>query len=208
MVAQATDALILDAARGIVRTSGPDALTFEAIAKAVGLTKQAVLYWFPNKARLIEALVRPALEAEASAAGAAAGTDGCPHAAIRAIVNALATFHLADLDRFRLMYVAPQIGQRAGREGQMVTTLGRLHPATVEMYDQIAGHLVRSGRFPSTREARRAATAIHTAVLGLILRVAMADALNAPLRRDEGGLVEALLDLIAPMPEPAALAAE
>ena len=55
------------AAKDIVREEGPDKLTFDAVAARVGVSKQAVLYWFPNKARLVEALVRPALEAEAKA---------------------------------------------------------------------------------------------------------------------------------------------
>ena len=58
---------ILDEARAIVRDLGPDKLTFDAVAERVGITKQAVIYWYPNKARLVEALVRPALEAEATA---------------------------------------------------------------------------------------------------------------------------------------------
>ena len=64
---------ILVAARDVVRTAGPDRLTFDAIAEKVGISKQAVLYWFPNKARLIEALVRPALEAESAAGRTRAG---------------------------------------------------------------------------------------------------------------------------------------
>ena len=57
---------ILAAARDVVRDVGPDGMTFDAVAAKVGISKQAVLYWFPNKARLIEALVRPALEAESA----------------------------------------------------------------------------------------------------------------------------------------------
>lgn len=193
-----TAARILAAAREIVRTSGPDSLTFDAVAAKVGVSKQAVLYWFPNKARLIEALVRPALEAE-SAAGQGAITSGAtPSQAIRAFVGALAVFHTSDLDRFRLMYVTPQIGQRPGRNGQMLTTLGRIHPSTTDMYDQLAVRLVEGGRYGRLVEARRAAAAIHTALLGLILRMAMADALNAPLRARNDALVEALVDVMAP----------
>ena len=58
---------ILDEARKLVRQGGPDKLTFDAIAARVGVSKQAVVYWFPNKASLVEALVRPALEAEDAA---------------------------------------------------------------------------------------------------------------------------------------------
>ena len=189
---------ILDAARGIVRDSGPDKLTFDAVATRVGVSKQAVIYWFPNKARLVEALVRPALEAEAAAGKSALRKDSNPDDGIRRVVEALAVFHMSDLDRFRLMYVTPQIGQRPGRGGEMLTTLGRVHPATTEMYDVLADCLVRGGRYARTVDARRAAVAIHTSLLGLLLRMAMAETLNAPLRHRQDALVEALLGVIAP----------
>lgn len=194
---------ILAAAREVVRAEGPDKLTFDAIADKVGVSKQAVLYWYPNKARLIEALVRPALEAEANAGRSAVSKGATAEQAIRAYIGALAVFHTCDLDRFRLMYVTPQIGQRPGRNGQMLTTLGRIHPATTAMYDALAERLVEAGRYARVIDARRAAAAIHTALLGLILRMAMADALNAPLRLREDALVEALVDVMAPTPEAA-----
>ena len=189
---------ILDAARTLVREVGPDKLTFDAVADRVGISKQAVIYWFPNKARLVEALVRPALEAESEAGKAAVREDAGATDAIRDFVTALAVFHTADLERFRLMYVTPQIGQRPAGRAEMVTTLGRIHPATTAMYDALANVLVASERYDRMVDARRAAIAIHTSLLGLILRMAMADTLNAPLRHRHDALVEALLGVIAP----------
>lgn len=195
---------ILAAARDIVSKRGPDGLTFDAVAEGVGISKQAVLYWYPNKARLIEALVRPALVAEATAGMSAIVPGATASEAIRAFVGALAAFHISDLDRFRLMYVAPQIGQRPARGSQMLTTLGRIHPATTEMYDTLADALVTGGRYDKVKDARKAAAAIHTALLGLILRVAMSDALNQPMRHRDDGLIDALVDVMAPI-SPAAL---
>jgi AcrR family transcriptional regulator len=189
---------ILVAARSIVRAEGPDQLTFDAVASAVGISKQAVLYWFPNKARLIEALVRPALESESAAGRSAIGSQVSAGDAIRAYISALAVFHSSDLERFRLMYVTPQIGQRPGRNGTMLTTLGRIHPSTTEMYDALADKLVAGGRYDRVIDARRAAAAIHTALLGLILRMAMADALNAPTRTRNDALIDALVNVMAP----------
>lgn len=189
---------ILVAARSIVRAEGPDQLTFDAVATAVGISKQAVLYWFPNKARLIEALVRPALESESAAGRSAIATQSTAGDAIRAYISALALFHSSDLERFRLMYVTPQIGQRPGRNGTMLTTLGRIHPSTTEMYDGLAEKLVAGGRYDRIVDARRAAAAIHTALLGLILRMAMADALNSPMRAREDALIDALVNVMAP----------
>lgn len=189
---------ILASAKEIVRAEGPDHLTFDAVAARVGISKQAVLYWFPNKARLIEALVRPALEAEAAVGKGAISAKTDADQAVRAYIGALALFHTSDLDRFRLMYVTPQINQKPGRNGTMLTTLGRIHPSTTQMYDALAEKLVQSGRYSRTLDARRAAAAMHTALLGLILRMAMADALNAPLRLREDALVEALVDVMVP----------
>ena len=189
---------ILAASREIVRSEGPDSLTFDAVAAKVGVSKQAVLYWYPNKARLIEALVRPALESESTAGRIAALQGKSASETIRAYIGALAVFHTSDLDRYRLMYVTPQIGQKAGRKGTMLTTLGRIHPATTEMYDVVGAQLVDQGRYDRASDARKAAAAMHTALLGLILRLAMADALNAPMRLREDALVDALVDVMAP----------
>ena len=189
---------ILAAALEIVRADGPDHMTFDAVAERVGVSKQAVLYWFPNKARLIEALVRPALEAEAAAGMAAVGNHATADDAIRSFISALALFHTSDLDRFRLMYVTPQVGQRTGRNGTMLTTLGRIHPATTEMYELLAQRMVDGGRYEDLTVSRRAAAAMHTALLGLVLRMAMSDALNPPRRAREDVLVDALVDVIAP----------
>ena len=156
------------------------------------------MYWYPNKARLIEALVRPALEAESTAGRAAVKSQKSAGDAIRAFISALAVFHTSDLDRFRLMYVTPQIGQRPRRNGTMLTTLGRIHPATTEMYDTLAEALVKYERYDRLVDARRAAAAIHTALLGLLLRMAMADALNAPMRSRNDALVDALVGVMAP----------
>ena len=193
-----TSEKILVASREIVRADGPDALTFDAVAARVGVSKQAVLYWFPNKARLIEALVRPALEAESTAGRTAIDATSSADDAIRSYIEALAMFHTSDLDRFRLMYVTPQIGQRPGRNGQMLTTLGRIHPSTNLMYDTLADRLLATGRYARMVDARRAAAAMHTALLGLILRMAMAEALNEPLRLRNDALVDALVDVMAP----------
>jgi len=195
---QATDVRIVLAAAAIVRDHGPDHLTFDRVAKRVGITKQAVLYWYPNKGRLIEALVRPSLELEAICGEDAVKTTRRADTAIRAFVEAVASFHVSDLDRFRLMYVSPQIGRRSASGSEMLSTLGRVHPATTRMYDALAEKLVKHGRYAKMSDARRGAGAIHTAVLGTILRMAMADTLRAPLRHRDDAVISALVDVLAP----------
>ena len=66
------------------------------------------------------------------------------------------------------------------------------------MYDALAELLKSGARYERTVDARRAAIAIHTALLGLILRMAMADQLNAPLRHRDHALIDALVDVLVP----------
>lgn len=183
-----TKARILAAARRLLRAGGPSKVTFDAVAAEVGVTKQAVIYWFPTKARLGAALVLPALEAEGAAVrDAVAGRTGAR--AAEAAVRALAAYHLADLERFRLMYVAPQMG---GGRGDVVDP--DIHATTARMYGALASAL---GEGAGEAETRRRAVALHAAVVGLVTMVALADALDDPLKHGAGDLVEALVAQMA-----------
>jgi|FEC22Drversion2_1045045.scaffolds.fasta_scaffold01487_5 AcrR family transcriptional regulator len=48
---------ILEAARTVIRRDGPGRLTIERVAAEVGMSKAGVLYNFPSKVRLVEALL-------------------------------------------------------------------------------------------------------------------------------------------------------
>lgn len=194
---------ILDAAREILASQGLSALSFDAVARRLGHSKQAVLYWYPTRQELLAALFLPCLEAEAEAARAALeavpgpagqGPDDAEAAAITAFVRAVAAFHLADLDRFRLMYLSPQTLRRGGAAAAgpgpgHAPLLQRVHPVTDRLYGALAGRL--RGGDPAA--ARRRAVAIHGAVLGLVLMVGLSGSLNDPLKHDTDALVEALV---------------
>lgn len=83
--------LILDAAEAIAREKGPGQMSLDAVAATAGLSKGGLLYHFPSKAKLLEALVEVHIErAQAAyAKGVEAGTSD---------QNAMA---LAYLDHFR-----------------------------------------------------------------------------------------------------------
>ena len=192
MAARDTDTKgrILAAARRLLRAGVPSRVTFDAVAAEVGVTKQAVIYWFPTKARLGAALVLPALEAEGAALrDAVAGLTGA--LAAEAAVRALAAFHLADLERFRLMYLAPQMG---GGRGDVVDP--DIHATTARMYGALAAAL-DGGVGAGEAETRRRAVALHAAVVGLGTMVALADALDDPLKHGAADLVEALVAQMA-----------
>lgn len=70
--------LILDAAEALVREQGPGQMSLDAVAAKAGLSKGGLLYHFPSKAKLLEALVEVHIgRAQAAyAKGFEAGTPG------------------------------------------------------------------------------------------------------------------------------------
>lgn len=183
---------ILEAARALLAAEGLGAVSFDAIARRLGRSKQAVLYWFPSKPELLAALFLPWLKAESAVARAALEGTPSPNAAIAAFVRGVARFHLEDLDRFRMMYLVPQTLRPAAGTEPNPQMLEQIHPVTGALYTALAE------RLEAPPEAARAeALAIHSAVLGLVLMVALADTLHDPLRHGTDALIEALIARLA-----------
>jgi len=183
-----TNQKILTIAREILVSDGLGAVSFDAIARRLELSKQAVLYWYPSKRDLLAAMFLPWLNAETETAEGAVSKAMNRDQAISSFVQAIAWFHLEDLDRFRMMYLVPQtIGQRTTGRAGMVTG-DEVYQATDRLYRALADHL--GGE---TDAARQEAVAIHSAVLGLVLMFALANALQDPLKHSETNLIEAMI---------------
>lgn len=183
-----TKTRILTAAATLMQDGGPAAVTFDAIAARIGMTKQAVLYWYPNKTALMTAIALPMLRDEAATAIRAVQSARSPADAGRNVVLALTRFHLADLGRFRMLYVAPQIGADPSAIGRMVTAI---HPITDSMYAAIA-HALGGGD-----KARRQAVALHMAALGHALLTGVTEAAEDPMKHSGEALAEALAGLVS-----------
>lgn len=188
MEAPNTSDRILAIARDIVATDGIGALSFDAIAHRLGRSKQAVLYWYPNKQALLSALFLPWLKAEAEAGRAAIAAAKSPQTAIAGFVRAIAAFHLADLDRFRMMYLAPQTSAGRNRKTSDPGVLQEVHPVTDALYAALADRIA-----PDHGNARAEAFAVHAAVLGLVLMQALADRLDDPLKHPPEKAIDALI---------------
>ena len=186
---------ILVAGRKVVRRDGPAALTFDAVAKQLGLSKQAVIYWFPTKDALLAEIILPALRGEAEAGVAAVRDAEGPNDAVGRFVRAIAAYHLSDLDRFRLIYVVPQRPRRKAETRLPEGLLGQVHPVTSAMYDALEAAIGAHGS-PSRAERRRRAVAIYMAVLGVVLMAALTDATDDPLLHTPESLVESLVALL------------
>lgn len=188
---------ILEIAAELARQGDAAQLTFDAVASRLGTSKQAVIYWFPTKEDLIAGVALPALKAEAECAVAAVEEAIDATDAIGRFARAVANFHLADLDRFRLVYLSPQMGSRTNR----LRTPGRIgeavHPVTATMYRALETKLAADPSFSHRGDPRRAAVAVHMAALGHVLLVAMAEAVGDPLAHDPADLLDSLVTLLA-----------
>lgn len=183
-----TQADILSIARDILKTDGGGALSFDAIASRLGRSKQAVLYWYPTKQALLAALFVPWLQAEAKAAEAALNQADPGAPAIEAFVRAVAAFHIGDLERFRLIYLLPQTSTPRWRSDARADDLSAIHDATGPLYDAL------SAKLTGPHETRRArAVALHMAVLGLVMVIALGEALSDPVKQSPDALLDALV---------------
>jgi len=183
-----TSEQILAVAHELLVSEGLGAVSFDAIARRIGRSKQAVLYWFPNKQELMAAMFVPWLAAEADVAVSAVVNAQSRSAAIDAFVRAIAQFHFSDLDRFRMMYLLPQTIKQNARFLDKEKITEQVHPVTRKIYDALVAHLEADGL-----AARREAVAIHSAILGVVLMVALTDSAHDPLLHSELELVDALI---------------
>ena len=130
---------ILDAALASFGSRGYEATSLDALAESLGVRKQSILYWFPSKEALLEALIdRSAAELAAAleAALAAAGT-GWPRveAVVRSVFRLAArrpellgllreVGRLGPPSATRLMLVLEPLVQRARRSSNTRWTPG------------------------------------------------------------------------------------
>ncbi len=130
----------------------------------------------------------PWLQAESETVVAAVSNVTTRTEAISSFVHAVARFHLDDLDRFRMMYLVPQTtNSKSGDRGNLVAG-EEVYTVTDRLYGALAVHLGAEQEV-----ARKQAVAIHSAVLGLVLMFALADALRDPMKHSETELIDALI---------------
>ncbi|MFP1633835.1 TetR/AcrR family transcriptional regulator [Zhengella sp. ZM62] len=188
MRATGTRETILVTARTLLGKEGQKAVSFDAIARRMGVSKQAVLYWFPSKPDLLAAMFLPWLESEAETAERALAGATTRADAVAAFVRAIAAFHFSDLDRFRMMYLALQTAGSRRHRRPNDTLARQVHPVTDRLYSALEAKL-GEGR----GGARAEAAAIHAAVLGMVMMIALGDSLDDPLKHSNDTLVDSLI---------------
>ena len=188
MAEMKTNKKILNAAQDLLSKGGANAVSFDKVAAELGITKQAVLYWFPSKSALLAAMFIDWLDAEAQAAEDAVKSVKTANEAIGAFVTEIVSFHAENFDRFRMMYLAPQTLKVGSQVSRKDGAMDEIHQATSKLYSYLAEKLDGSAA-----ETRQTAFVIHTSVLGLVMMLALADSVSDPLAHSESELVNSLV---------------
>lgn len=176
---QGTRESILEVATARLTGHGLAALTLDAVGAEVGITKQAVLYHFGTKERLVNEILVERLVGESAVLCAA--VEGAKDAteAIERFVLAFVDHYRADLPGFRLCYVLGQASP--GVEGLLPEYRTRLHTATGAAYSALEKAIRADARTPRDVDPRRLAVSIHLAAIGHLLLHGAAEAAKDPI---------------------------
>lgn len=196
--------LIQDAALAMVERSGLTGLTFQALADTLGVSKQAILYWYPSKWELIADCGVPIIRQEADALiGAVAGSrDGGD--AIERFIRAFARHYVSRLPLFRVVYLPEPLGTEPNAPEQQAA-LAPVHRVTSSIYAAletwIAGDPSLERKDVSPRQL---AVAAHMSAVGLVTMVAVADAYGDPMVHSVDKMVDAMVALYRGQQSPSA----
>lgn len=162
---------ILDAALAAWGTRGYEATSLDALAAGLGITKQSILYWFPSKEALLEAVIARSAQELAQAMQSALDGAGDGWAKIEAVVRSV--FRLA-ARRPELLGLVREIS-RLGPPAATRMTLA-LQPLVRRASDFLeaemdAGHMRR-------HDPNLLLLAIYSTVIGMITEVEVLRALG------------------------------
>lgn len=187
---------IVEEARRLVAEQGTAALTFQALASILGVSKQAIIYWYPSKRELVRDFCLPVLMEERDVVTAAMADAKSATEAIEKFVRSLVAHHLRDLGRFRMLYLwiqfEPDIAARQGDEH----LLAPIHETMSASYDVLESKIALDRSFVGNGDARLLAVAVDMAAMGLITMIAMAEAMNDPWRHSTESMVDSLIALL------------
>lgn len=190
---------ILDAATDMFGVRGVDAVSLDMIAADVGVAKQTLLYWFPSKDDLVQAvLVEAASELTIATEAAIRATGDDPLDRIEAVVRAV--FRPA-VRRPALLGLIREVSRLSPAVGE------RFHAELRPLVDRAVGYLQKEMDRGRIRQAdpRLIAALCYATVTGIatepeLLRRVGWQPTTADLRRLRGELLAFLRAALAPAP--------
>lgn len=172
---------IVEAAAGLLRSGGAEAVTTRAVAEAAGVQAPAIYRAFGDKDGLLEALVEHELAEHVTAKAAvvqAAGESGAdPVEDLRNGWRGQVEFGLAHPAVFALLSDPARAGRSAAAQAGREVLAARVH------------RVAQAGRLAVGEQ--HAAELVHAAGTGLVLTL-----LALPAERRDPALVDAMLDAV------------
>lgn len=185
---------ILAQARALLRSEGLAGLTFEAVAQRLGLTRQAVIYWYPSKEHLLAEVVLVVIREESEALQRAVQGAADPGDAVRAVLRAMLDHHgAAGWEELRVIYMSTQLVAEHRRLLGPEDRAAHLYPTTAAFYAAFEEAL----RPAAGPQARRLAVAVHMAGLGLATMAGLQDSIGDRMAEPMHDYADALADLLA-----------
>lgn len=185
---------ILTSARTLLGRQGGD-VTLDEVAARVGISKQAVLYHFASKERLLGELALEMLDAESramvDAVQPASGVE-----ALRCFARANFAWHCADFERLRLSYLRAQVAPGAREVFTEAERQERMYPTTSRMYDALEQRVRSGGDVAPDIDVRRLAVAVHMAAIGFGTMAGMLDAVGTTFKLPMQAYLDQLMDAV------------
>lgn len=191
---------IVKEAMKIVGRHGTSALTFQAIASALGVSKQAIIYWYPTKWEMIADICLPLMREEAEALLPAVAPATGAAQSIDLFVRAFVRHYLPRLPQFRLLYSSSPIEVSEPNAADQQSALAPIHRVTSSVYSALEGKIAADADFVTGVSPRRVAVAVHMAAVGLVTMFAAADALGDPMVHAPDDMVEAMVAVLTAKP--------
>lgn len=181
---------ILDAARALLESRGLQGLTMDEVARAVGLTKAALYYYFPSKDALLGELHHRAFAQMAQRLHDAVDATTAGPEALRALVRETVAQYAPRMNDFRLTFLQPQLAADALAAGP--EQLARIRPLN-DLAFAGAAQRMQAGRAGRTGvPPRLLAFLAHVSALGVLTMKGLVEAFDDPLRYSDEELIEAL----------------
>jgi AcrR family transcriptional regulator len=184
---------ILGAAEVALLRDGLDALTLDAIAAELGLTKQGLYYHYASKEALLAELALQEWTAAADTVHAATTAATRAEDALEALVRSYIGRYAGRLQMFRLATQGAQLSPLAARLGQQ--QLAAIRPLNDRMYgptEQRLRQAQAAGRADPALDPRRLTFVAHSSAMGLLSMQLMVSTVQDPLRHTERALVDEL----------------
>jgi AcrR family transcriptional regulator len=190
---------ILDAARRVLLRGGIGALTLDAVAAEVGVSKPALYYYFRSKDALVFELVFGLFAAQFQSIHDAVETAPDGAAALAAIVRQTVAVFAPRLDDFRLAFMHGQVGGTGALHFDDAQ-FARIRPLNDLAFAGAASKVAEQrGRRPGRGrvEPRLLAFLAYLSAIGLLTMKGMVESVEDPLVYSDERLVEGFAKVFA-----------